>query len=119
MFHIISSYSSLTLLLLDKYMKFAVIRTGGKQYVVSKGDVLDVELLNKEEGDKVIFEVLLLGDDKDVTVGTPLLKTSVEGKVVKEYQDDKVWGIKYKPKKRYRKKFGHRQRYTQVEIVSL
>lgn len=101
-------------------MKFAVIKTGGKQYVVSKGDVLDVELLGKKEGDKVTFkEVLLTGDDKDVSVGTPFLKTSVEAKVVKEYQDDKVWGIKHKAKKRSTKKFGHRQQYTQIEITSV
>lgn len=101
-------------------MKFAVIRTGGKQYVVSKGDILDIELLHKKEGDKITFdEVLLVGDDKDVQVGSPLVKSKVEAKVVKEYQDDKVWGVKYKPKKRYRKKFGHRQQYTQVEILSV
>lgn len=102
-------------------MKFAVIKTGGKQYIVSKGDVLDVEKLGKNEGDSVTFdEVLLVSDSGKVTMGAPTVKgAKVEAKVVKEYQDKKVWGIKYKPKKRYRKKFGHRQQYTQVEIMSV
>lgn len=102
-------------------MKFAVIKTGGKQYVVSKGDILDVEKLDKNEGDAIAFEeVLLISDSGKVTLGEPTVKgAKVEAQVVKEYQDKKVWGIKYKPKKRYRKKFGHRQQYTQVEITSV
>lgn len=102
-------------------MKFAVIKTGGKQYVVSKGDVLDVEKLGTNESDKFTFEeVLLVSNDGKITLGTPVIEgAKVEAQVVKEYRDKKVWGIKYKAKKRYRRKFGHRQGYTQVEILSV
>ncbi|MBU1119414.1 50S ribosomal protein L21 [Patescibacteria group bacterium] len=102
-------------------MKFAVIKTGGKQYIVSKDDVLDVEKLDKKEKDAVEFkDVLCIADGDKVEVGKPTLKgKTVKGEVVKEYKDDKIVGVKYKSKKRYRRKFGHRQNYTQVKITSV
>lgn len=102
-------------------MKFAVIKTGGKQYLVSKGDVLDVEKLDKKEKDKIEFdEVLMVADDKDVTMGTPFISgKKVKAEVLKEYKDKKVVGVKHKAKKRYTKKFGHRQQYTQIKITEL
>lgn len=99
----------------------AVIKTGGKQYKVSQGDKIKVEKIDTEEGGKVTFsEVLFLGDDTSVQVGTPMLTgVPVEGIVLAHGRHTKVWGIKHKAKKRYKKKFGHRQHFTQVEITKI
>ena len=97
---------------------YAIIETGGKQYRVNPGQTIDVERLDVAEGDTVELDrVLLIGDGDRVTVGTP----TVDGaKVVAtskgEGKGDKVIVFKYKPKVRYRKKTGHRQRYTRLVI---
>jgi large subunit ribosomal protein L21 len=95
----------------------AVIKTGGKQYKVRVGDKLKVEKLEGKEGDKITFaEVLLLGSAEDVKIGDPLITgAKVEGKILKTAKAKKVVGIKFKPKKRYKVKFGHRQTYTEVD----
>lgn len=99
---------------------YAVIETGGKQYRVQEGDVITVEKLNAEAGDKVTFDkVLLMSDEKDVKVGTPYLDAAVSGSVVENGKGKKVIIFKYKAKKDYRKKQGHRQPYTMVKIDSL
>jgi len=99
----------------------AVIKTGGKQYKVKVGDRIKVEKLEEEEGAKIIFdEVLFLGSEKDVQVGTPEIKgAKVEGKILKTAKGKKVTGIKFKAKKRYKVKFGHRQTLTEVEITKI
>lgn len=98
----------------------AIIRTGGKQYKVSEGKRIKIEKLPQEVGDVISFEVLFLGDDKEVFVGTPVLESAiVEGKVLAQERHDKVTGIKHKPKKRYLVRFGHRQAYTEVEITKV
>ena len=99
----------------------AVIKTGGKQYKVAVGDKLKVEKLEGEVGDKITFsEVLLVGDDKAVKVGDPFIKgAKVEAKILKTAKNKKVTGIKFKPKKRYKVKFGHRQTMTEVEITKI
>ncbi len=99
----------------------AIIKTGGKQYKVSVGDKIKVEKLIGEKGDKVTFsKVLFLGNDKKSQIGKPFLKDiSVEGKILKTAQQKKVTGIKFKPKKRYKVKFGHRQIMTEVEITKI
>jgi len=99
----------------------AVIKTGGKQYLVKKGDKIKVEKLEGEEGSKISFsEVLFLGDEKEVKVGTPFIKgAKVEAKILKQGKAKKVWGIKHKAKKRYKVKFGHRQPFTEVEIMKI
>ncbi|OGZ61792.1 MAG: 50S ribosomal protein L21 [Candidatus Spechtbacteria bacterium RIFCSPLOWO2_12_FULL_38_22] len=101
--------------------KLAVIKTGGKQYKVSEGDKIRVEKLSKEEGSVVSFpDVLLYVDGENVDVGTPTVSgVSVEGKVLGEGKADKVVVFKYKKRKRYSKKKGHRQQYTQVEITTI
>ena len=101
--------------------KLAVIKTGGKQYKVSEGDKIRVEKLSKEEGSVVSFpDVLLYVDGENVDVGTPTVSgVSVEGKVLGEGKADKVVVFKYKKRKRYSKKKGHRQQYTQVEITTV
>ncbi len=100
---------------------FAVIKTGGKQYFVSKGDKIDIEKIEKEEGDMVEFnEVLLAGEGDKVSLGKPLLENAkVKGKVLKQGREDKKTIFKYKPKKRYKKTIGHRQPFTQVEIAEI
>ena len=99
---------------------YAVIETGGKQYRVQEGDVITVEKLNAEAGEKVTFDkVLLLNDDKEVKVGTPYLAETVTGTVVENGKGKKVIIFKYKAKKDYRKKQGHRQPYTLVEITAI
>ncbi len=99
---------------------YAIIETGGKQYRVQQGDTICVEKLNAEVGDTVCFDhVLVLGEGEGIQVGTPYVGTAVEGKVVENGKGKKVIIFKYKSKKDYRKKQGHRQPYTMVEITGL
>jgi large subunit ribosomal protein L21 len=99
----------------------AIIKTGGKQYKIKKGDKIKVEKLDGKEGEKITFsEVLFIGDEKNVKVGTPLVKGArVEGKILKTAKGKKVVGVKFKAKKRYKVKFGHRQTMTEVEIIKI
>jgi large subunit ribosomal protein L21 len=104
----------------DKNKMFAVIKTGGKQYIVKPGDKIKIEKLEKQEGDSVVFsEVLLVSDDEKTEIGTPTVKAEVEAKVLKQGKADKVIVFKYKSKKRYSRRIGHRQPYTEVEITSI
>ena len=100
---------------------FAVIRTGGKQYLVSPGDKIKVEKLNVEKKEVVFDEVLLVvSGKKTVKIGDPLVKgAKVKAKVIKQDRAKKIIVFKYKPKKRYQKKKGHRQPYTEVEILKI
>ena len=100
---------------------YAVIETGGKQYRVTEGDVIQVEKLKVEAGDTIEFDkVLMLNDGSEVLVGAPYLnEKKVFGSVVENGKAQKVIIFKYKSKKDYRKKQGHRQPYTMVEITSL
>ena len=99
---------------------YAIIKTGGKQYKVEQGDKIQVEKLDAKVGSKVIFdEVVATGGDK-LTVGTPFIKGyTVEGKVLEHGKGEKLVIYKYKAKKDYRRKNGHRQPYTLVEITKL
>ncbi len=100
---------------------YAVIKTGGKQYKVNEGDVIRVEKLSANESDSVTFsEVLLISDESGIKAGTPNVDgASVEGKLVKNDKAKKIVVFKYKPKKDYRKKQGHRQPYSQVQITKI
>jgi large subunit ribosomal protein L21 len=100
---------------------YAVIETGGKQYRVQEGDVITIEKLNFEAGDKVTFDkVLVVGEGAEIKVGAPLVEGSnVEGTVVENGKAKKVIIFKYKSKKDYRKKRGHRQPYTMVKIEKI
>lgn len=96
----------------------AIIETGGKQYKVAEGDVVFIEKLEHEAGDAVTFDKVLaiLGDDK-ATFGAPLVAgAKVEASVVKNGRGKKIMVFKYKPKKGYRRRQGHRQPYTKVQI---
>ena len=100
---------------------YAVIETGGKQYRVQEGDVLTIEKLNVGAGEKVEFDkVLVLAKEGDLKVGAPYVEgAKVFGEVVENGKGQKVIIYKYKSKKDYRKKQGHRQPYTRVKIESL
>ena len=109
----------------------AVIKTGGKQYIVSPGQKIKIEKIGNKpssvksaegkEGSEVIFEeVLLLQKGNKLEIGTPFAKSAkVIGKILKQGKTKKVIVFKYKPKTRYKKKAGHRQLYTEVEIKSI
>ena len=99
---------------------YAIIRTGGKQDNVSVGDEVLVEKLNAEVGEEVSFEVLMLADDSGIKIGTPVVEgVSAKAEVVEHGKGKKVIVFKYKPKKNYRKKQGHRQPYTMVKIKAI
>ena len=99
---------------------YAIIATGGKQYRVSEGDVLYIEKIDAEVGSTVSFDVLLVENEGDVKVGTPVLEgVKAEGKVVAQGRGEKIIVFKYKAKKNYRRKQGHRQPYTKVEITKI
>jgi len=99
----------------------AVIKTGGKQYLVVPGDKIKIEKLNKKEGEEVVFEdVLLLEKNKKLEIGTQKVKgAKIIGKVLKQGKGEKVIIFKYKPKKRSKVKKGHRQPFTQIEIIKI
>ncbi|OGY99962.1 MAG: 50S ribosomal protein L21 [Candidatus Liptonbacteria bacterium RIFCSPLOWO2_01_FULL_45_15] len=101
--------------------KFAVIETGGKQYRVSAGQKIKVEKLNADAGDSFVFDKILLTVDEDkVAVGTPFIDgEKVSAKVVKQARERKKIVFRYHSKTRYRKKKGHRQQFTELEIVSV
>ena len=100
---------------------FAVIKTGGKQYKVAKDDVITVEKLAGEPGAPVdIGEVLLVGDEKDQTVGAPLVEgATVAAEVVEQKRDNKIIVFKKKRRKNYRRKNGHRQEVTVLKIIDI
>lgn len=100
---------------------YAIIETGGKQYRVENGDKIAVEKLGVEDGAKVVFDkVLVVGDGADIKVGAPYVDgVTVEGNAIETGKGKKVIIFKYKAKKDYRKKQGHRQPYTLVEITSI
>lgn len=99
---------------------YAIIATGGKQYRVSEGDVIYIEKIDAQVDSTVSFDVLLMGNDGDVKIGTPVVEgVKAEGKVVGQIRGEKIVVYKYKSKKNYRRKQGHRQPYTKVEITKI
>jgi large subunit ribosomal protein L21 len=101
-------------------MKKAVIATGGKQYLVSEGETLEVELLHNDDA-KVAFDALLVIDGDNISVGAPVVdKIKVNAEIVAEdVKGDKVTAIRYKAKKRVHKVHGHRQRHTAIKITTI
>jgi len=99
----------------------AVIETGGKQYRVQEGDIIRVELLDSNPGDEVTFDkVLLVSGEGQSKIGTPVVENAkVLGKLVQELKGPKLIAFKYKRRKNYRRKVGHRQKYSVVEIQSV
>jgi len=102
-------------------MDFAIIKTGGKQYLVSPGEKIKIEKLEEKEGEEVIFDqVLLVKKGKKTEIGTPQVKKAqIKGKVLAQGKRKKVVVFKYQASKRYHVKKGHRQPFTEVEIEKI
>lgn len=100
---------------------YAVIETGGKQYQVKEGDVIYIEKLDSEVDSEVVFDkIVAVNDDKSLNVGTPYVDgAKVSAKVLKNGKSKKVLVMTYKPKKNEKRKIGHRQPYTKVEIEKI
>ena len=100
---------------------FAVIKTGGKQYKVAEGQKIKVEKLPATESGEAVFDnVLMVAEDDSVKIGTPKVAgATVSAKVIKNGRRRKIIVLKYRPKKRYKKKQGHRQNYTEVQITKI
>ena len=96
----------------------AVIREGGKQFKVQEGDIIKVPKRSEEEGKKItIKDVLMISDDESTKIGNPIIKNAkVEAKILKHSKDKKIIVFKYKRRKGYRRKLGHRQQFTRIEI---
>ena len=98
---------------------FAIIQSGGKQYRVSKGDVLSLEAIDLDPGEALELPVLMIGGEQ-VVIGTPIVDgASVDAEVLEHGYGDKIHVVKYKAKINYRRKYGHRQRYTKVRISEI
>ncbi len=102
-------------------MNLAVIKTGGKQYLVSEGQKLKIEKLNRNEGDEFEFDkVLLFANGQEIKIGQPNLKEiKVRARVLKQGRGEKKIVFRFKNKTRYKKKKGHRQPFTKVEIIKI
>ena len=100
---------------------FAIIETGGKQYKVIEQDIIFVEKLNVNEGDEIVFDqVVALSNDNGFKVGTPVVEgAKVTATVLKQGKNKKIYILKYKSKKNEKKKIGHRQPYTKVQITKI
>ncbi len=100
---------------------YAIVDSGGKQYRVKEGDILKVEKLAGEVGDNISFDkILMFSDDENVNIGTPLLEdVTVNGHIVEQGKAKKIIVFKYKRRKRYRRKQGHRQQFTAVKIDNI
>ena len=100
---------------------YAVIKTGGKQYRVAAGDVIKIEKLDGERGVAVAFDdVLLVGDDGETRVGTPIVSGArVQGTILEQARDRKVIVFKFRRRKNYKRKNGHRQYFTRVRIDAI
>ena len=99
---------------------FSIIKTGGKQYKVSEGDIIKVEKIEAEAGDKIEFDQVLMVAGDDVKVGSPVVEgAKVSAEVLDQKKDKKIVIFKFKAKKNYRKKKGHRQPYTLVKIEKI
>lgn len=102
-------------------MKYAIVESGGKQYRAEEGSTIEVDLLPNQEGDQVVLEsVYLVSNDGAISVGTPVVKgAKVVTKVVTHFKGPKIIVFKYRPKKHYRVKTGHRQQYTRLKVEAI
>jgi large subunit ribosomal protein L21 len=108
--------------MVEEEMVYAIIETGGKQYRVEQGQELLIERLpHVQPGQEVEFErVLLISDDGEIDIGTPYLeRAKVRGRIEEEVKGKKITAFTYKPKKRYRRKLGHRQKYMRASIEEI
>lgn len=101
------------------YMKIAVIKTGGKQYIVEPGKKLKVEKFKATNNETIKFNTLMISENDNINLGKPTLGELVEGKIIGQGKDKKISVIKYKNKTRYKRNIGHRQPYSMVEITKI
>jgi len=102
-------------------MNLAVVKTGGKQYLVKEGDVVLVEKIAGQAGQRIVLDqVLFAADEKEMKVGTPLISgAKIEAEILEQIKGPKVKIIKFKRKVRYHRKRGHRQLYTKIKIIKI
>jgi large subunit ribosomal protein L21 len=100
-------------------MTYAIVKTGGKQYRVEEGQTLLVERLRQDEGAKVSLDPLLYRDDKQLVDGSDLSKVKVEAKIVGHERGPKIHVLKFKPKRGYKRRTGHRQELTRIEVTGI
>ncbi|MBI2633259.1 MAG: 50S ribosomal protein L21 [Parcubacteria group bacterium] len=103
-------------------MQYAVIQTGGKQYVVHEKQVLRIEKINGAKNDMIVFDdviALFNAETNDVSIGAPKLSAKVDAKIISQGRAKKVSVVKYKPKVRYHKRVGHRQHFTEIKIEKI
>ena len=101
-------------------MKLAVVKIGAKQHLIKEGDKLKLEKIIAKEGDNIEFDKILLLADQEIEIGTPLIEgVKVSAKVLKQGRSKKVIVFHYHSKTRYKKKAGHRQHFTEVEITGI
>ncbi|MBQ2953365.1 MAG: 50S ribosomal protein L21 [Clostridia bacterium] len=99
---------------------YAIISAGNKQYRVSVGDTIYIDKVNQEDGSAISFDALMVENNGEIKVGTPTVAgAKVEGKVVAQVKGEKIMIYKYKSKKNYHRRQGHRQPYTKVEITAI
>ena len=102
-------------------MKYAIVEVGGKQYRCEEGKAITVDLINSSVGDEIVLDkVLLIVDDETATIGKPYIKgASIKTQVQDQIKGKKIFVFKYKPKIRYRRRAGHRQKYTRLLVESI
>ena len=102
-------------------MSYAIIQTGGKQYRVAEGDILDVEKLSLETGESTTFtDILMLAEGDKISIGAPFVeKASVKAEVVDQWKDEKVIAFKFRRRKGYHRTVGHRRQLTKLKITSI
>ena len=99
---------------------YAIVKTGGKQYKVAPGDKINIEKLDAEVGDEVALEALMIADDGAVIAGPDAAaKYAVTAKVVEQFKGEKVFVVKFQKRKNYKRRNGHRQLQTRVEVLSI
>lgn len=100
---------------------YAIIETGGKQYKVSPGSIIRIEKIDGERGNSCVLDkVLVIADGENLQVGKPYIPGAiVEGKIIRQGRGRKIRGFKYKPKNNYRRRWGHRQNFTEIRIESI
>lgn len=98
---------------------YAIALTGGKQYKVSKDDIISVDKIDLEPGSKINLDVIMISDEGNVKVGNPIDGASVEAEILRSGKGKKIIVYKYKAKKNYRKRQGHRQPYTLLKVLSI
>ncbi|MBR2789636.1 MAG: 50S ribosomal protein L21 [Eggerthellaceae bacterium] len=98
---------------------YAIVKTGGKQYKVAAGDKINIEKLDAEVGDEVALDALMVADGETVLAGADAAKYAVTAKVVEQFKGEKIFVVKLHKRKNYKRRNGHRQLQTRVEVLSI